>query len=164
MPQIFSFFQKINVWIALYIFRDHPDIVENYDPLASTDINDHDSDPTPQNNGDNKHGTRCAGEVAAAAGNQHCGVGVAFKAKIGGVRMLDGAVSDSVEAASLSLNQVDSFFFQIIWNQNFIEKKLIFPFYFHRSSSFYGFCQNKKHKVLWFFFSSFSWYQWVNIL
>ncbi|VDO63758.1 unnamed protein product [Heligmosomoides polygyrus] len=87
------------------IQRDHPDLITNYDPLASTDINDHDDDPTPQNNGDNKHGTRCAGEVAAIAGNNQCGVGVAFKAKIGGVRMLDGAVSDSVEAASLSLNQ-----------------------------------------------------------
>ncbi|ETN70856.1 convertase P-domain protein [Necator americanus] len=87
------------------IQRDHPDLITNYDPLASTDINDHDDDPTPQNNGDNKHGTRCAGEVAAIAGNSYCGVGVAFKAKIGGVRMLDGAVSDSVEAASLSLNQ-----------------------------------------------------------
>ena len=39
------------------------------------------------------------------ADNTECGVGVAFEAKIGGVRMLDGAVSDSVEAASLSLNQ-----------------------------------------------------------
>ncbi|CAJ0961257.1 unnamed protein product, partial [Mesorhabditis belari] len=87
------------------IQRDHPDLAANYDPLASTDINDHDDDPTPQNNGDNKHGTRCAGEVAAIAGNNQCGVGVAFKAKIGGVRMLDGAVSDSVEAASLALNQ-----------------------------------------------------------
>ncbi|KAH7722272.1 endoprotease bli-4 [Aphelenchoides avenae] len=87
------------------IQRDHPDLVENYDPMASTDINDHDDDPTPQNNGDNKHGTRCAGEVAAIAGNNVCGVGVAFKSNIGGVRMLDGPVSDSVEAASLNLNQ-----------------------------------------------------------
>ncbi|KAL3072708.1 hypothetical protein niasHS_017682 [Heterodera schachtii] len=87
------------------IQRDHPDLVGNYDPLSSTDINDHDSDPTPQNNGDNKHGTRCAGEVAALAGNNVCGVGVAFLSKIGGVRMLDGPVSDSVEAASLNLNQ-----------------------------------------------------------
>jgi hypothetical protein len=52
-----------------------------------------------------RHGTRCAGEVAAIAGNTYCGVGVAFNASIGGVRMLDGPVSDSVEAASLSLNQ-----------------------------------------------------------
>ncbi|KAI6182606.1 CRE-BLI-4 protein [Aphelenchoides bicaudatus] len=87
------------------IQRDHPDLVMNYDPQASTDINDHDDDPTPQNNGDNKHGTRCAGEVAATAGNNVCGVGVAYHSKIGGVRMLDGPVSDSVEAASLTLRQ-----------------------------------------------------------
>ena len=87
------------------IQRNHPDLAENYDPLASTDINDHDDDPTPQDNGDNKHGTRCAGEVASIAGNNQCGVGVAYHAKIGGVRMLDGPVSDSVEAASLNLNQ-----------------------------------------------------------
>lgn len=30
------------------------------------------------------HGTRCAGEVAAIADNNVCGVGVAFNAKIGG--------------------------------------------------------------------------------
>ncbi|KAL2093617.1 hypothetical protein ACEWY4_010929 [Coilia grayii] len=37
-----------------------------------------------------RHGTRCAGEVAAVASNGICGVGVAYNAKIGGVRMLDG--------------------------------------------------------------------------
>jgi hypothetical protein len=37
------------------IQRDHPDLIQNYDPYASTDINDHDADPTPQNNGDNKY-------------------------------------------------------------------------------------------------------------
>ena len=36
------------------IQRNHPDLAENYDPQASTDINDHDDDPTPQDNGDNK--------------------------------------------------------------------------------------------------------------
>ncbi|MFH4975758.1 hypothetical protein AB6A40_002467 [Gnathostoma spinigerum] len=87
------------------IQTNHPDLAANYDPLASRDINDNDDDPTPRDNGDNKHGTRCAGEVASVAGNNYCGVGVAFHARIGGVRMLDGPVSDSVEAASLSLNQ-----------------------------------------------------------
>lgn len=74
------------------------------DPLASTDINDNDNDPMPRDNGDNKHGTRCAGEVAAVAFNQYCGVGIAFNASIGGVRMLDGTVNDAVEARALSLN------------------------------------------------------------
>lgn len=54
------------------------------DPAASYDINGNDSDPMPQDNGDNKHGTRCAGEVAAVAYNNICGVGVAYNASIGG--------------------------------------------------------------------------------
>lgn len=56
------------------------------DPQASFDINGNDSDPMPQDNGDNKHGTRCAGEVAAVAFNSFCGVGVAYNASIGGER------------------------------------------------------------------------------
>ena len=49
-----------------------------------------------------RHGTRCAGEVAAKADNQICGVGIAYHARVGGIRMLDGEVTDSVEARSLS--------------------------------------------------------------
>jgi Subtilase family len=74
------------------------------DPQASFDINGNDPDPMPRDNGDNKHGTRCAGEVAAIAFNDICGVGVAYKSKIGGVRMLDGTVNDAVEAKALGLN------------------------------------------------------------
>ena len=56
------------------------------DPLASTDINNHDEDPMPRYDytNENRHGTRCAGEVAAVANNTHCSVGVAYDAKIGG--------------------------------------------------------------------------------
>ena len=86
------------------IQTNHPDLLQNYDPRASTDINDNDADPMPQDNGDNKHGTRCAGEVAATAYNGFCGIGVAYNASIGGVRMLDGVVNDAVEARALSLN------------------------------------------------------------
>lgn len=83
---------------------DHPDLIRNYDKRASYDINSGDHDPTPQDNGENKHGTRCAGEIAAEAGNEYCGVGVAYNASIGGVRMLDGTVTDDVEAQALGLN------------------------------------------------------------
>ena len=45
----------------------HPDLAANYDPLASYDTIDGDSDPTPTAmNEDYAHGTRCAGEVAAS--------------------------------------------------------------------------------------------------
>lgn len=83
---------------------DHPDLIRNYDKRASYDINSGDDNPTPQDNGENKHGTRCAGEIAAEAGNEYCGVGVAYNASIGGVRMLDGTVTDDVEAQALGLN------------------------------------------------------------
>eukprot|EP01137_Pigoraptor_chileana_P004758 Opistho-2@46829 len=79
----------------------------NYDPHASWDFNDNDNDPLPryEYSNLNKHGTRCAGEIGAAAKNGNCGVGIAYECKIGGVRMLDGDVSDSVEASSLGFRQ-----------------------------------------------------------
>ncbi|XP_017052403.1 furin-like protease 1, isoforms 1/1-X/2 isoform X1 [Drosophila ficusphila] len=85
---------------------DHPDIEENYDPKASYDVNSHDDDPMPHYDmqDSNRHGTRCAGEVAATANNSFCAVGIAYGASVGGVRMLDGDVTDAVEARSLSLN------------------------------------------------------------
>lgn len=88
------------------IEHNHTDLIRNYDPDASWDVNGEDGDPFPRYDptNENKHGTRCAGEVAAQANNTICGVGVAYNAKIGGVRMLDGRVTDKVEAASLSLN------------------------------------------------------------
>lgn len=87
------------------IERNHPDLAQNYDQLASYDVNGNDYDPTPRydSSNENKHGTRCAGEVAAAANNSHCIVGIAYNARIGGVRMLDGDVTDLVEAKSLGI-------------------------------------------------------------
>ncbi|KAI1721875.1 subtilase family domain-containing protein [Ditylenchus destructor] len=86
--------------------RTHPDISPNYDPDASYDVNDRDDDPTPryEYTDENRHGTRCAGEVASVFNNSLCIVGIAFNARIGGIRMLDGDVTDAVEAASLSHN------------------------------------------------------------
>ncbi|XP_015507109.1 proprotein convertase subtilisin/kexin type 4 isoform X2 [Parus major] len=85
--------------------KDHPDLAANYDPLASYDFNSNDPDPQPRyGEGDkNWHGTRCAGEVAAVANNGVCGAGVAYNSKIGGVRMLDGSITDIVEAQALGL-------------------------------------------------------------
>ncbi|GAB6028003.1 Neuroendocrine convertase 1 [Chamberlinius hualienensis] len=85
---------------------NHTDIIRNYDPLASWDVNDNDSDPSPRYDlfGTNRHGSRCAGEVAMMANNEKCGVGVAYDVKIGGVRLLDGTVTDSREAEALGYN------------------------------------------------------------
>lgn len=60
------------------------------DPQASYDVNNHDEDPMPRYDmvDSNRHGTRCAGEVAATANNSICAVGVAFGASVGGKLML----------------------------------------------------------------------------
>uniref|UniRef100_A0A3B3TR78 Proprotein convertase subtilisin/kexin type 5a n=1 Tax=Poecilia latipinna TaxID=48699 RepID=A0A3B3TR78_9TELE len=86
------------------IEKEHPDLKPNYDPLASCDVNEQDQDPTPKHskNAANSHGTQCAGTVAASANNSLCTVGVSFRARIGGIRMLGGDVTDIVEAVSLN--------------------------------------------------------------
>ncbi|XP_040824699.1 proprotein convertase subtilisin/kexin type 6 isoform X1 [Ochotona curzoniae] len=93
------------------IERNHPDLAPNYDSYASYDVNGNDYDPSPRYDAsnENKHGTRCAGEVAASANNSYCIVGIAYNAKIGGIRMLDGDVTDVVEAKSLGIrpNYID---------------------------------------------------------
>ena len=47
--------------------HNHPDLTDNYDKEASIDLNDNDDDPFPRYDftNSNKHGTRCAGTVAA---------------------------------------------------------------------------------------------------
>ncbi|MGH0137080.1 UNVERIFIED_CONTAM: hypothetical protein FKN15_007663, partial [Acipenser sinensis] len=91
------------------IEKDHPDLIENYPEgqvkPAGKYLKSREAAPNhPAVGSEMRHGTRCAGEVAAAANNGICGVGVAFNSKIGGVRMLDGEVTDAVEAQSLSFN------------------------------------------------------------
>lgn len=81
----------------------HPDLKRNYDPKASTDLNGKDSDPFPDDRDPyNAHGTKCGGEVGAQADNDICGVGVAPNVSLGGVRMLDGTATDTLEASALS--------------------------------------------------------------
>ncbi|KAL6467434.1 hypothetical protein MHYP_G00231110 [Metynnis hypsauchen] len=38
------------------------------------------------------------------ANNSFCGVGIAFNARVGGIRLLDGSVTDSMEATALTYN------------------------------------------------------------
>jgi len=96
---------------------DHPDLKDNYLEAASFDINANDNNPFPRYDlfDTNKHGTRCAGQVSAQANNSVCSVGIAFKSNIGGVRMLDGTITDAVEARSLSLNPQTIHIYSASW-------------------------------------------------
>ncbi|XP_060578568.1 proprotein convertase subtilisin/kexin type 7-like [Ruditapes philippinarum] len=77
---------------------NNPDLLENYNKEGSYDLNNGDRDPSPNTkNQKNHHGTRCAGEISAIP-NKVCGVGVAFRSKISGLKLLDGPLTDSMEA------------------------------------------------------------------
>ncbi|XP_029301756.1 proprotein convertase subtilisin/kexin type 7 [Cottoperca gobio] len=82
----------------------HQDIQSNYSPEGSYDLNSNDPDPMPHPDvlSDNHHGTRCAGEIAAVPNNSFCAVGVAYGSKVAGIRVLDGPLTDSLEAIAFN--------------------------------------------------------------
>lgn len=82
----------------------HLDIQPNYSPEGSYDLNSNDPDPMPHPDvhSDNHHGTRCAGEIAAVPNNSFCAVGVAYGSKVAGIRVLDGPLTDSLEAIAFN--------------------------------------------------------------
>ncbi|XP_061637522.1 proprotein convertase subtilisin/kexin type 7 isoform X2 [Phyllopteryx taeniolatus] len=82
----------------------HQDLKPNYSPEGSYDLNSNDPDPMPHPDvhSDNHHGTRCAGEIAAVPNNSFCAVGVAYGSKVAGIRVLDGPLTDSLEAIAFN--------------------------------------------------------------
>ncbi|XP_029133154.2 proprotein convertase subtilisin/kexin type 4-like [Labrus bergylta] len=89
------------------IDHTNKDLKKNFEALASFDLcasHGLSHDPMPVRNEENSHGTRCAGEVAMEANNSYCGVGIAFNARIGGIRLLAGTVTDAMEATALTFN------------------------------------------------------------
>lgn len=78
---------------------ENPDLTANFCEEGSWDFNDNKKLPKPALR-DDYHGTRCAGEIAAVK-NDVCGLGVAFGAKVAGIRILSGEITQEDEAASL---------------------------------------------------------------
>ncbi|XP_066287460.1 furin-like [Branchiostoma lanceolatum] len=86
------------------IFTTQPDLQDNLAPGLSYNVLDETTDPTP-NIPQLSHGTNCAGIIAAVHNNSFCGVGVAYKAMVAGIKMFSGAItelSDAQEASALS--------------------------------------------------------------
>lgn len=108
----------------------HEDLNVNFAPAASWDFNDDDPDPMPRKTASeklhfrdgtltsnyysddssesssllNRHGTRCAGEIAAVKDNNKCVTGIAYNSNIGGLKILDGDISDIIEMKALRYN------------------------------------------------------------
>lgn len=75
------------------------DLADNFSKEGLWDFNDNTNLPQPRLF-DDYHGTRCAGEIAAVK-NDVCGIGVAYEAKVAGIRILSGAITSDQEAAAM---------------------------------------------------------------
>lgn len=76
------------------------DLKDNFSLEGSWDYNDNRQNPKPMLSND-YHGTRCAGEIAAAKGNNYCGVGVAYDSKVSGIRILSAEITSEEEAQAM---------------------------------------------------------------
>ncbi|RIA85868.1 peptidase S8/S53 domain-containing protein [Glomus cerebriforme] len=92
---------------------DSEDLKDNFFAAGSYDFNDHTPLPKPRLVDDN-HGTRCAGEIAAVK-NDVCGVGVAPDAKVAGIRILSGEISDVDEAEALNYGFQENHIYSCSW-------------------------------------------------
>ncbi|KAJ2720641.1 pheromone processing endoprotease [Coemansia sp. Benny D115] len=92
------------------------DLLENFDYHGSYDFNDKTKLPTPRLV-DDYHGTRCAGQIAASRNNL-CGVGVAYGARVAGIRMLSKEVSDQDEVSALNYAMDTNAIYSCSWGPN----------------------------------------------
>ena len=85
--------------------HSHPDLVRRYDAVHSWDFNDNDPDPTPTRS-EHAHGTAAGGVAVAERNNGVCGSGAAYGARVVGIRLIAGGVTDLVQSQGLSHNAI----------------------------------------------------------
>lgn len=91
----------------------HKDIQDNFYYKGSYDFNVKRKLPMPELNED-VHGTRCAGQIAAKP-NDVCGVGIAYKAKVSGIRILSLEISAEDEAVAINYDYHNNHIFSCSW-------------------------------------------------
>lgn len=89
------------------------DLKDNYYANGSWDYNDPGPEPKPRLF-DDKHGTRCAGEIAAVR-NNICGVGMAYDSKVAGIRILSKPISDEDEATAVNYHYQENDIYSCSW-------------------------------------------------
>ncbi|VUC22212.1 unnamed protein product, partial [Clonostachys rosea] len=89
------------------------DLKDNYFAKGSYDFNRHQPHPRPQGTRD-KHGTRCAGEISAGR-NDICGLGVAYEARIAGLQMLSGPLTNADEAEAVMYENQENEIYSCSW-------------------------------------------------
>ncbi|CAH3171145.1 unnamed protein product [Porites lobata] len=82
----------------------HLELAPNYDAALSYDFIENDPVPIPNGRPLTGHGNKCAGVIAGASNNNLCGVGLAYNAKIAGLRIYDKDIrsTDATESGAFS--------------------------------------------------------------
>lgn len=89
------------------------DLKDNFYALGSYDFNDKTELPEPRLS-DDRHGTRCGGEVSAVKNNV-CGVGVAYDSNIAGLRILSKMITDADEAVAMNYDMAHNDIYSCSW-------------------------------------------------
>lgn len=92
---------------------DTEDLKNNFFPEGSWDFNNPGPFPKPRL-ADDRHGTRCAGEIAAGR-NKACGVGVAYDSKVAGIRILSKRIMPADEALALNFEMQKNDIYSCSW-------------------------------------------------
>lgn len=89
------------------------DLKDNFYAAGSYDFNDKTDLPEPRLS-DDRHGTRCGGEVSAVKNNV-CGVGAAYDSSIAGLRILSKMITDADEALAMNYDFVHNDIYSCSW-------------------------------------------------
>lgn len=107
--------------------------------------------PKPTENDD--HGTPSAGIIAAAK-NEICGVGIAFKSKVAGLRIMsDGEMNDSHEAGALTHKNQDVSIYSCGYGPPTRGRRMIAPSYVTKKALVDGVTQGRGTKGSIFVFA-----------
>ncbi|KAG5645071.1 hypothetical protein DXG03_007161 [Asterophora parasitica] len=128
------------------------DLAPNFSAENSYDFNDHEELPYPKKSND-KHGTRCAGQIAAAK-NDACGVGIAYDSKIAGIRILSKPITDVDEAVALNYGFQNVSVYSCSWGPPDNGRALGAPSYLIRKSVVNGINNGRSGKGSIFVFAS----------
>lgn len=89
------------------------DLKDNFYAQGSYDFNDKTDLPEPRLS-DDRHGTRCGGEVSAVKNNV-CGVGAAWDSNIAGLRILSKMITDADEALAMNYDFLHNDIYSCSW-------------------------------------------------
>lgn len=102
---------------------------------------------------------RCAGEIAAVA-NENCAVGVAFGAKVSGIRILDGPMTDSLEAMAFNTKSEVNDVYSCSWGPDDNGRTVDGP---HQLAQVCKFVTNSKYTDKKIFVLESPWIGWVKV-